>query len=781
MLTGKPPFYINTLKAFAACSIIFFLVSCGVVPKNYPRNKPFVYEYNINVEGNFTKEEKASLQSRLRNQLDDSIRVRTAHKFIYKGINRPVLDKPPVYESANADKSVIFMRALLNSLGYFRDTITYKTQVDTVNNDQYRTTVNFNIIPGKPVLLDSINFNIKQQELQNLATKNPNETLLKKGEPFAKSTISSELDRLTELYRNNGYLKFGRDMLIGLWDTVDVSMFDPNLDPFAQIELLEKLKERRLNPTADLEIRLKPGYDSSRLKKYFIGNISLYPDYSPDTVNFQSKESIIKGIRVISYQNLFKPKIFPPNIYLFRDSLYDQRNYFKTINRFNSLGAWRLVNIEQLPRKNADTVDFAIRLTPAKKFGFTANLEGSLNQSAVSGNLAGFNINFGLQNRNVWKSANQSSTSIRFGIETGRDTVTKVKFVQTRQFSFSHSIYFPRIILIENIFPKRMRENARTVFTFNAAATERRALFNLTTFNGSWGYESQWGKNSGSFRFPNIEYSNLNSKPLLDTLFKNNPALKNIFTDGFIASTIVNYSRSGGKNKNVNFFRANMEVSGLVSGLIGNSKFLDSNLYRFLKLDAEFTRKFVFNKSAIALRLFAGVGYEFNSTVNPNKKNNLPFFKQYFAGGPNSMRAWALRKLGPGTSVKDFGLNPERYGDVQLESNIEFRFPLATISGVKVNGALFTDMGNIWFLKQDTANDRKPEEVFNFSRLGKDIAIGAGVGIRIDFSFFIIRFDYSYKVKDPSPSDLTRQNKWFYDWKLKNGQFQLGIGYPFIL
>ena len=317
-----------------------------------------------------------------------------------------------------------------------------------------------------------------------------------------KSTISLELDRLTELYRNNGYLRFGRDLLQGLWDTVDVSFFNPNLDPFEQIEMLEKLKEQRKNPTADLEIRLKPGFDSSRLRKYFIGNIKIYPDYNQDTADYSRKETMVEGIRIIYYRNLFKPKIFPPNIYLHHGSLYDQRNYYKTINRFNSFGTWRLVNIEQLPRKNQDTVDITIRLTPAKKFGFTANLEGSLNQSAIPGNLAGFNVNIGLQNRNVWRAANQSSTSIRFGIETGKDTVTKVKFVQTRQFSFSHSIFFPRAVGISKIIPEKLKENARTVFSFNAAATERRALFNLTTVNGSWGYEFQWNKNITCFSFP---------------------------------------------------------------------------------------------------------------------------------------------------------------------------------------------------------------------------------------------------------------------------------------
>ena len=776
MVTRHLYFYSTFRNFMIAALCLPGLSSCFTIVKKYQAGKPFVYKTNININGNFSSDSTAMLSSRLRGQLDDSMRARSVSKIFYS-----VMKKPPVYDSANADKSVIFMKALLVSMGYFKDTITYNAVIDTVKEEQFRTTVSFNVTPGKPVRLDSISYNIKQQELQSLAVASQKESLLKKGEPFAKSTISQELDRLTELYRNNGYLRFGRDLLQGLWDTVDVSFFDPNLDPFEQVKMLEKIKEQRINPTADLEIRLKPGFDSSRLRKYFVGNIKLYPDYSQDTADYSRKETMLDDVRIIYYRNLFKPKIFPPNIYLHHGNLYDQRNYFKTINRFNSFGTWRLVNVEQLPRKNQDTVDITIRLTPAKKFGFTASLEGSLNYSAISGNLAGFNINFGLQNRNVWKLANQSSTSIRYGIETGKDTVTHVKFVQTRQFSFSHSIFFPRAVGVSNIIPKKLKENARTVLSFNAAATERRALFNLTTVNGSWGYEFQWNKQSLAIRFPNFEYSYLDPKPLLKDLFIKNPALKNIFTDGFIASTIVNYSISGGKKNNINVLRANMEVSGLVSGLIGNSKFLDTNLYRFIKVDAEFTRKIAFRKSAIAVRAFAGVGYEFDSTVNPDKKNNLPFFKEYFAGGPNSMRAWALRKLGPGSAVKDFGLNPERYGDVQLEANIEYRFPITSISGVKLNGALFTDMGNVWYLKIAKAISRPPEEVFNFNRLGQDIAIGAGVGLRIDFSFFVIRFDYSYKVKDPSPADISHQNKWFYDWKLRNGQFQLGIGYPFIL
>ena len=64
-----------------------------------------------------------------------------------------------------------------------------------------------------------------------------------------KIPISAELDRLTDLYRNSGYLRFTRDELVGLWDTLDVSLLQPSIDPFEQLEILQRLRERRENPT----------------------------------------------------------------------------------------------------------------------------------------------------------------------------------------------------------------------------------------------------------------------------------------------------------------------------------------------------------------------------------------------------------------------------------------------------------------------------------------------------------------------------------------------------
>lgn len=782
MLAGKHLFTNYTSKILLAGLILSGVSSCTIV-KNYPKNKPYVYQTNINVISDMPRDEKDLLMDRLENQLDDSMNPRSVNKVLWK-----VMKNPPAYDPANADKSVLFMRSLLVSLGYFYDSTSYRIAIDSTDSadGKFPTKVTFDVKPGVITRIDSFWFNMRDSNLQKLTLNNAKESLVKSGDPFAKGPISLELDRLVELYRNNGYLRFNREELIGLWDTLDIRLLEPSLDPFEQIEILQRLKERKEKPTANLEIRLRPGYDSSKLVRYYVGNVNLYPDYIADTVGRQRKiVEVDTGLYIIQYGNKFKPKIFPINVYLIHGELYRQRRYQRTINRFNNIGAWKLINVQANPRPDQDTVDFNIYLTPSSKHLFTANLEASQNQSPVAGNLVGFGVNLGVQNRNFARAANLANTNGRFGIELGS------KFIQTQQVSFSHNISFPRPVIFFKkwIFGKLIREsmqdNIRTLFSFNAANTERRELYNLTTINGSWGYEFQRavpGTNKASqitWRVPNIEYSYLKKRKGLDDLIASNPALQNIFTDGFVASTIIGYTRTNATKRNQHVFSVNFEHSPLLAGFIP-SKFLDTNLYRFTKLSVEYTHLIKIRRAGIALRAFGGVGYESPNTKNPLKRNNLPFFKQYFAGGPNSMRAWRLRTLGPGSVIKDFTTNPERYGDVQLEFNAEYRFPLANFAGVRLEGAFFTDVGNIWFLKKEAG---LTEEVFNFGRLFEDLGVGVGTGLRIDFTFFLVRVDYAFKAKDPSPDfeNQASQNKWFHNIKLMDGQLQIGINYPFKL
>ena len=256
-----------------------------------------------------------------------------------------------------------------------------------------------------------------------------------------------------------------------------------------------------------------------------------------------------------------------------------------------------------------------------------------------------------------------------------------------------------------------------------------------------------------------------------------NASYKYIFNNGLIASTILNYSISNpSKNRN-HLLRFNLEGAGLFGGFI-RTKFLDSNLYRFVKLNAEFRQSHKIRRTEFAWRIMGGAGVGMPRFTNDSLNRFMPFFRQYTGGGSNSMRAWALRKLGPGSTVRSFNrsIAPDRFGDIQLELNAEYRFFLADLNGITINSALFTDIGNVWFLRK---NEDFPDGEFRLNKLWKDIAIGMGTGLRVDFGLFLIRLDYAYKVKDPSPGDIQYQNKWFYDWRLLNGQFQLGVNYPF--
>ncbi len=784
MVHEKPRKYLNASSFITLLLFCIFLSSCAV--KKFHPYQPFVFKTNINVEGNYSTEQKKELEARLTNQLDDSMRPKRVSKFIYTQITRP-----QKFDSMSAEKSVQFMHILMNKLGYFRDSIFYTVDIDSSHAKQYRATTSFIVKPGKIVSIDSIRYNFKHAALQRLTDSTLADTYLKKGHSFSQDTIAAELDRLVEVYRNRGYLRITRDELVCGWDTLDASLLQPVFDPFEQLQQLEEIRRHRENPTVNLEIRLRPNIDSNRLQRYYVGNITMYPDLSEDTADFARKEKQIRDIKLVYYRNLFNLKFLPENVYFKQGQLYNQRLYLRTINKFNSLGAWRLVNVEQVPRKGKDTVDFNIKLTPATKYVFNAGLEGSFNTGSVLSvaNLFGVGINVGVQNRNFARASNQSNTNVRFGTEF---SATKgQQFIQTKQASIGYNINFPRSIPKFNFLPERLRDNVRTVLSLNVANTDRKDLFNLTTVNAAWGYDLAWRSRkqntsrSLTVRVPNVEYNFLNKRDSLETLIGANPSLRYIFNQGLVVSLFSNFTVIKERSKSTDIFRINFEESGLLTGLVKTKAF--DSLYRFIKFDADFGHKFKFRRSELVTRVFAGIGIELKSP-SEDKSRYMPFFKQYFGGGPSSMRGWGLRRLGPGSTIKNYYKGPNgepgdpfRGGEIQLEGNIEYRFYLSTIAGVRVNGALFTDIGNIWYR---TENPDYPDGTFKFNKFYKELAVAVGSGLRLDFNYFLIRLDYGLKARNPSPQvdDTDAQGKWFYKWEPKTlvgGILQLGINYPF--
>lgn len=772
LLSRQVNFFCSSTSAIAAIAIILLLASC-VEPRRFQKDKPFVFSSDVKLRNaNLSNAQRLQMRDALVNQIDDSLRVRTVLSlkilppFFYNRLSRPA-----VFDTMYINRSKTFMNAMLNSQGYFNPIIRDTFWIDTLKNKrQMRAHVKFFVTPGLVLRYDSIGYDLFTPELQALAVRNKGRALINRNETYSVQNISNEIDRLLSIYRDNGYYKISKEDLYAELDTVVAALIDPSLDPFEQFELLDSLSRKTREPTINVVIKQRIPKDSSHLYKYTWGRINVYPDKellgsaTPtylDTVK-------INGYNIFPTSRKFKLPFVARNIEFVPGELYQQRDYFKTINTFTNLGAWQQVDINLSERDTSRVLDADIVLYPAKRQSLNIDFETSRNASDVltTGNLFGIGLNMGVRNRNAFRESISTSSNVRFGVELGPG------IIQTVQASFNHNIYVPRFITPFRVNQDKLT-GPRTIINFNTAYTNRRAFFDVRSVNTSWGYD--WTKNNRNWQYIpfNFEYTNVNRTDSLDKLQDSFPSLRQAFNDGLIISQILAFTTGKTWNRHTSFFRTRLEESGALFGMF---KTLDrGSLRRFVRLDMEYKYFINNSKSTWAFRVFGGYGLVYGKSGD-SLENNLPFFKAYFGGGPYSMRAWAVRRLGLGSTSTFEQSKFDRFGDMQLEGNIEYRFDIGTLLGIKVKSALFTDFGNIW-AKTYQQEQRIDSAEFKLSRLYTDIAVGAGTSLRFDFDFFLIRLDWAYQIKNPI---FARENNgWFHKLQLKEGQFQLGIGYPF--
>jgi outer membrane protein insertion porin family len=806
--------------AIVPAILIFALFSCRV-PVDFQQGKPFVYKTTIKIDGtNIKGDEKQELGLRLQNQLDDSLQTKTVTAFDWPW-KRPYiiykkLPEPPVFDTSNVGRSIVFMRSLLSSNGYnasvIQDTVVYKTvhkgKIKKGQNlEEQRVCIDFIVKPGKQMLFDSVGFSLSTPEFQQIALESRNQSLIKVGQPYSKQVLTSEVTRLVDSFRNKGYFRFTKEDLYVEHDTVFSALIDPSLDPIEQAELLEKLKQKKENPTVTVVVKQRPTRDSTHLMKYYIGQVTVYPDLitGADTLAFHTDTTIINQIKFVSQTNKFKLSFIANNIYMYPGGLYRQQNYYRTANRLSQFPAWEYNNIDfQISPVSDSVLDMSIRMYLAKKQKISVSLETSYNTNDIvtTSNVFGTSLILGLQNRNTFRQSILSNTSLSGGVEVGSNTVKNADGsyshpinIQTILASLSHTVAIPRIINIIPLihFPGNLEQkgfNTQTLINVNANYTRRIDFFTMVSVNGSFGY--QWSKTklhlkndknvavtkSYLWKPINIENTTLpKTTDSFDTYLKNNPAFQLSFRPGLVIGQTFAYNIVRVKGNKVNYFLVDFEQSGALLGLI---KSLDKgSLLRYVRGEIEFRHNIDYGKNQMVFRAYAGAGYAYGLT-STGYENTLPFFKAFYAGGPNSMRAWQVRNLGLGSakyysgSLNNYDL---RFGDIKLEFNAEYRFLLGTLFGIKFKSALFTDVGNIWNWKPINNSDSAVGSNFQLNTFYKELAYGAGTGLRLDFNYFLIRLDWSYRIHDPQA--LVGSDKWFYDLTLGSGQLQLGINYPF--
>jgi outer membrane protein insertion porin family len=811
---------IKIFPALFVFTIAFiFLQGCGTSKKysgftyvrKYQKNIPFFFKNNISLTApDLSSDDKITVNSKLNTQLDDSAKVKIKDvAFLFHYITRP-----PVFDTNAVIQSSVNMKTALEYLGYYNPVVTYNFDTVTHSKGQKRIIVNYNVIAGKRTLVDTLAYLFSNSELEKLAISTKNESPLQKNSPVTKSSVQLETSRLVDLYRNNGYYKFTGDEIRVTGDTSIEALTSVAEDPFEQLRLLEEANQKRDKPTIRLGFQLNNLPDSTKLEKYYINNIYVLPDYFPGEQYTDStlKEHISKNYITRYQKKLFK--FYIPGSYLFmkKGDVFSQADYVKTVNGLYKLGAWESPAVDIIEKKDTNLLDLVLKLNPIKKYAFEGSVELSYAantttaiSAANSGNLLGVAGNLSVTNRNLWKQAARMTNAIRLGAEFN----TAVRnsngtFINSREISYTNSILFPKFV---TPFKKLNRKKLLTKQSFintNISLINRVDFFDQQVFNFAVGYNwSNKANHIWSYKPFDFDYHRIyNRSDSFNRTLLAYPFLSYSFNTALVMGQTLGYSATHVNPKNpklISSLKANLEESGLIWGFLKrgnrnsqNGNFFNNYLREFIKTDIDYRYTINHQKSAIAFRAFAGVGIPLSKA-----DTTLPFFKQYFGGGPNSMRAWPVRGIGVGgqaLAAYSNGLFNDRTGDIQLEGNVEYRFNVAPLFSNAINFkmALFTDIGNIWNFKNTQPNGQPDTSQFKFQNLYKQLGVASGVGFRFDFSYFLIRFDLGLRFKRP---DIIENNGWQIPdvtfrhlfgtalddrvWRYENFNATIGIDYPF--
>ena len=794
--------YKKILSTVSSYFLLAILIAGCTVVKKHPRGNAFFFENNIKINGNISPQKKTEIKTRLFSQIEDSAQIKVASKIPWPYfpfvIPVSVMESPTVFDLQKVVASTVNMKNSLSSIGYRRNSISY--QVDTsIKKKQIRVKTHYLVNTGPNYTLDSISYSFEDSIMQGIINRNKSGTFTKKGDAFDYSLVDQEINRIVDLLQNNGYYKISREDITAEADTNYAELLDATLDPIEYATVLANIELKKDKPEVDLYFRTTKNNDANHFKQYSIGEFTVYPDITPeDTIQIKNRKDS-SAVSIISLHNTFNENFIKSFIELRHDEYYKRENYSKTLNNFNKLGAWQNINLSTETIDSLHRINYILKMQPSKRQFFSIDFEGSsiLNTSQliqVGNGKVGTATNFTLRNRNIAKKAIQFENSLRTGIE-----FNNFKKILSGQITLANRLTFPWLVAPVSDQFKSYFQQARTIVSGDVSYINRFRFFQLNTFNTFLGYE--WKPNpstSWQIRPINLEYTQFRPDSLFLESIKNFPLLLYTYNNGLLIGMNALFVRNLNPTakKHVSTLKLYAEESGLTTGLIfkgltNNGKALE-NLYRFFKMDAEFKHTINFPKTSMHFRTFAGAGFAF-PTASRKGQVTLPFFKSYIAGGPNSMRGWSIRKLGIGSNVfydtVSAGTFNDKYADMQLEANAEYRFNLFQFYGFWMRGAVFTDIGNIWY-RNDLDGTLK-NAGFSLNRLGKDIAIASGMGARVDFNYFLLRFDLGFPVKDPrySPTHVGNPNiqRYYSDkeggWFVKNvwsrPTFQFAIGYPF--
>lgn len=700
-------------------------------------------------------------------------------------------ETPAIYSEKITKTTTKSMENYLKQKGYFDAVVEAKEKHSYKHKE---TTVSYHVYPNKRYSIKNIKYSSLDKKLEGRLKKLEQNTLLKSGSPIDEQLYRREVQRITDSLRNNGYVYFYP----------------------SYVQALES--DSTNGKTAlDIDLSVRAPVEEEHHQAYTIGKVQVYPTfYAPDLLNY-TKDTLINNYLFTTKNGEFpiKPQVIIDQIYLNPGALFRQSNYDKTTEQLSNLNTYKFVNVKlQKDTAQVGIIDVIIELSLAKKhlLGGNADLNNSYNnltsaESTISYLGASLNLNY--RNRNTFGGAEMLVSSIEGGVEFNLSQ--RNRLINSLDFQFKTDLYFPKLLdpyrtwkllnrikfgkkrLLSDNYYQQLKEKARSRISLGYNFQDYIDFYRFNTFNFKFGYDLQPNpRDRYIINQTGIDFFLPNTRERFEAIAVNNPFLTRSFNNqlftgflyrdfSFIWNSPINKRRASWQ------LRFNHELSGaeilLVNYLANNlSKAFAINDTRF----AHYTRaefelrysKFFTDTQSFAVRFNTGIAVPFSGL-----SQDVPFVKQFFLGGPNSIRAWRIRELGAG-SFYDTTLNePPFYqtGDMKLEFNLEYRFDL--IPYIYMKGAFFLDAGNIWTIKNDP--DRLGSQIStNFLN---EIALGGGFGFRFDLSYFVLRLDLGYKLRTPYLDEDNRQwqfykypNYRFSDYfNSKVVNYNLALGFPF--
>lgn len=582
-------------------------------------------------------------------------------------------------------------------------------------------------------------------------------SLLRVGAQYNMDSLTLERKRISQLLRNRGYYYFRPEYMEYLADTT--------------------VERRRV----DLRLNLKPNVPEVALKPYRVGDITVrLTNIKPGPADTFR----LRDVRVIAQRPMkIRPKILSRTLSLEPGQLFTVDAQNRTQTALNKLGIFRSVNLGVTPLdslRGADTLDVVIDA----QFDYPLEAALETDVTSKSNSFIGPGITFKVSNNNLFRGGEVLAVKLNGSYEwqTGnKNSGGRSSRLNSYELGLNANLNIPRLLL-PSFATRRLRYPGSTTFQLGVDLMNRPSFFRLIAFSGSAGYNFQTSPYSRhSLTVFKLTYNKLlHTTEAFDKTMDENPAIAMSFRNQFVPSINYTYTfdKTYGRTGNRRFYWQNSVTSAgnILSGVLSlfgskQPQHLFGNRFsQFVKevSEVKFYHRIGRRNNWLATRFLVGVGYAYgNSEV-------MPYSEQFYIGGANSIRAFTIRSLGPGSyrpPADDRNGYLDQTGDFKLEANVEYRFGIMG----RLNGAVFLDAGNIWLLKKDP---KRPGAELKWKGLLNEIALGTGFGLRYDISYLVIRADLEIGLHTPYPNP--DKTGYYNISSFKDGLgFHLAIGYPF--